>query len=350
MSFQYKRCFLRRIETPSLLINFIMNILTNLNGAVIVNNGFSNSFPISRGTTQGSALSAILFVLCLEGLCCVAISNPDIYGAASIPQLKLSLALLAFADDMNIFTVPQCITAWLNLLSVWGSLSGVTLNIPKSLLNLCSNKNDANILELQQLLLTHPCPEYRDAGLFNPTTNKLGWKIGENADFKLLGILYSFTYQTAEYDFHSENFNVRNSTKLLISFASNTWNLKTPLAPDPRINLASALHNKTDNMFDRLVDLKSLFVSGLIFRFYNCPCPLKTISLNQNQVNVVMLSLAALKTPYVKLNTLFQPPSDGGCNHVSLSSIQKSILYTPLFFSSQDSVTNGSITHTEGTY
>ena len=328
VSFQYIRCFLRRIETPSLLTNFIMHILTNLNGAVIVNNGSSTSFPISRGTTQGSALSAILFVLCLEGLCRVAISNPDIYGAASIPQLKLSLALLAFADDMNIFTVPQCITAWLNLLSDWGSLSGVTLNISKSLLNLWSNikgKNNANILELQQLLLTHPCHEYRAAGIFNSTTNKLGWKIGENADFKLLGILYSFTYQTAEHDFHSENFNVRGSTKLLISFASNTWNLKIPLAPDPRISLASVLYNKSDNMFDRLVDLKSLFVSGLIFRFYNCPCPIKTISLNQNQANVVMLSLAALKTPYVKLNTLFQPPSDGGCNHVSISSIQKSI-------------------------
>ena len=115
VSFQYKRC---RIETPSLLINFIKHILTNLNGAVIVNNGFSNSFPISRGTTQGSALSAILFVLCLEGLCSAAISNPNIYGAVIIPQLKLSLALLAFADDMNIFTVPHCITACLYLLSV----------------------------------------------------------------------------------------------------------------------------------------------------------------------------------------------------------------------------------------
>ena len=95
--------------------------------------------------------------------------------------------------------------------------------------------------------------------------------------------------------------------------------------PDPRINLASTLHSKSDNMFDRLGDLKSLFVSGLIFRFYNCPGSLQIISLNQNQANVVMLSLAALKIPYIKLNTLFQPPSDGGCSLVSLSYIQKSI-------------------------
>ena len=37
----------------------------------------------------------------------------------------------------------------------------------------------------------------------------------------------------------TENVNVRG-TKLLISFASNPWNLKNPLVPDPRINLASA--------------------------------------------------------------------------------------------------------------
>ena len=60
------------------------------------------------------------------------------YGAARIPQLDLSLALLAFADDMNIFTDPQCISAWLSLLYNWGSLSGVTLNIPKCLLNFWS--------------------------------------------------------------------------------------------------------------------------------------------------------------------------------------------------------------------
>ena len=202
VSFQYIHCFLRSIETPNILVNFIMHILTNLNSAVIINNGYSDTFPTSRGTTQGSALSAILFVLCLEGLCCGAISNPDIYGAARLPQLNLSLALLAFADDMNIFTVQQCMSAWLNLLSVWGSLSGVTLNIPKCLLNIWSNtKNAANVTDLQQLLLTHPCPAYRAAGIFNPITNRIGWKKGENEDFKLLGLLYSFKYQISEYDY-----------------------------------------------------------------------------------------------------------------------------------------------------
>ena len=78
-------------------------------------------------------------------------------------------------------------------------------------------------------------------------------------------------------------------------------------------------------MFDRLVDLKTLFVSGLIFRFYNCPCTIKTMISNQNQANVVLLSPAAIKSPYIKLNTLFQSLSNGGCHHVSIQSIQKAI-------------------------
>ena len=111
VSFQYIRSSLRTIDAPNLLVNFIMHIIINLYGAVIINKGYSDTFLItgSRGTTQGSALSAILFVLCLEGLCCVAISSPVLYSAARIPQLNLSLALMAFADDMKIFTVPQCI-------------------------------------------------------------------------------------------------------------------------------------------------------------------------------------------------------------------------------------------------
>ena len=106
---------------------------------------------------------------------------------------------MAFADDMKIFTVPQCITAWLSLLSLWGSISGVILNIPKSLLKFWSfNRIAANVPALQQLLLTHLCPAYRNAGIFNSLTNKSGWRIGENEDLSLLsGQLYSFNYQTS---------------------------------------------------------------------------------------------------------------------------------------------------------
>ena len=86
MSFQYIHDFLKAVDTPNLFISFIMHLLTNLNGAVIINNGYSDIFKISRGTTQSSAsVSAILFVLCLEGLCFVAISNPDRYGCTNTP-------------------------------------------------------------------------------------------------------------------------------------------------------------------------------------------------------------------------------------------------------------------------
>ena len=163
MSFQYVRCFLKNIDTPDLLANFIMHLIINLKGAVIINNGFSDTFTISRGTTQGSALSAILFVLCLEGLCCTAVSNPILYGAVQIPQSNLSLVLLAFADDMKFFTTLQCISAWLSLLSLWGSLSGVTLNIPKCLLNFWSYTcKTENVPTLERLLIANSNPVYKE--------------------------------------------------------------------------------------------------------------------------------------------------------------------------------------------
>ena len=183
--------------------------------------------------------------------------------------------------------------------------------------------NAENVPALENLLLNHSCLAYKAAGIFNLLTNKGGWKISENGDFKLLGLQYNFKTQHSEVDSHDENFNVH--TNLFISFSSNTWSLKNAFLPDPRIKLASALYAASDNMFDRLISLKSFFVSGLIFRFYNCPVSIKILSTIQNQANVVMLSPAVIKSPNIRLITLFQPPSQGGCQHVSLSSIQKSI-------------------------
>ena len=145
----------------------------------------------------------------------------------------------------------------------------------------------------------------------------------QNGAFKLLGIQYSFIPQRPDLDSQDQNFNV--TTNILISFSSNTWELKYPLLPDPRIKHACALFLASDNIFDRLVDLKTLFVSELIFRFYNCPASSTTMYTIQNQANVVMLSHAAINSPYIKLTTLLQPFADGGCNLVSLKSIQKSI-------------------------
>ena len=324
MSHQYINRFLAAIDTPNMLTNFIMHLLTSLNGAIIINNGVSETFQISRGTTQGSALSAILFVLCLEGLCNIAISNPEFYGAVKIPCLKLSLSLLAFADDTKIITTLARVAAWLTLLSRWGALSGVILNIPKCLLNFWSHEpNLENIHALKQLLLTHPCLTYQKAGVFDGNSNKNGWRIVENGPFKLLGVHYNFTPQYPDRDSQDHNFNV--TTNKLISFTSDTWKLKNPISPDPRIKLACALYAASDNMFDRLVDCKTLWVSGLIFRFYNCPTSIKVMLTNQNQANVVLLSHAAIHSPCIKLTTLLQPYADGGCNMVYVQAIQKSI-------------------------
>ena len=122
-----------------------------------------------------------------------------------------------------------------------------------------------NFRALKQLLLSHPYPAYQNAGVFNANTNKSGWIIYENGDSGLLGLQYIFKLQWSDFDSQDQNFNV--TTNILISFSSNPWKLKYLLLPDPRNKLASVLYLASDNIFDRLVDLKPLFVSGLIFRF-----------------------------------------------------------------------------------
>ncbi len=168
ISFQYIRCILENINIPLIMINFIMNLMCNLNGAVIINNGHCASFPISQGTTQGSALSAIIFILCLEGLCKTALDNFSTFGGILIPDIHLIIALLVYADDMMIFTYLTHASQWLSLLFHWGKLSGVIVNISKSLFNFWSNVNlIGKCNQLHHILMNHPCPQYRNAGISN---------------------------------------------------------------------------------------------------------------------------------------------------------------------------------------
>ena len=328
ISFQYIRCILENINMPLIMINLIMNLMCNLSGAVIINNGHCSSFPISQGTTQGSALSAIIFILCLEGLCKFALDNPSIFGAISIPDLHLIIALLAYADDMMIFTYLVHTSQWLSLLSFWGRLSGVTVNISKSLFNFWSNVNLIDKRnQLQHILINHPCPEYRNAGI-SDNINPGGWKIEIQADFKLLGITYSFEFSYSNIFPSNRNrldpYN-HDPTKVLISFTGKSWSPKNPLCPDPRSAAASALYFASDNIFDRVLSIRTLFVSRIMHLFYSCPIPYKILSAIQNNTNVIILSPSAIYSPYIKLVTLFKSFANGGCDHISIDSVQKSI-------------------------
>ena len=51
----------------------------------------------------------------------------------------------------------------------------------------------------------------------------------------------------------------------------------------------------------------------------------KTFSALQNNANVIVLSPSAMHSPYIKLITLFKSFANGGCDHISIDSIQKSI-------------------------
>ncbi len=328
ISFQYIRCLLENINMPLTLIDFIMNLMCNLNGAVIINNGYCSSFPISQGTTQGSALSAIIFILCLEGLCKTASGNPSKFGAIRFPDLCLLIALLVYADDMIVFTYIIHASNWLSLLSHWGTLSGVMVNINKSLFNFWSKENlIPKRLQLQSILLKHPCPQVRNAGI-SDLSNQNGWKIEVQADFKLLGITYSFDFSYSDiYPPYrgKSNLQYHDSAKVLISFTWKSWDPKNPIGPNSRSTLANALYFASENIFDRVLSIRTFFVSRFMHLFYNCPTDSRTLSSLQNNANVIVLSPSAVYSPSIKLTTLFKSYANGGCDHISIDSIQKSI-------------------------
>ncbi len=271
ISFQYIRCILENINTPQIMLDLIINLMCNLNGAIIINNGNSSSFPILQGTTQGSALSAIIFILCLEGLCKTASDNPLTFGAIPLPELDLLIALLAYADDMIVFTYLNYTSQWLSLLSHWGQLSGVMVNIGKSLFNFWSKVNlITKRKQLQDILLSHPCPHYRNAGISN-TINPNGWKIETQADFKLLGITYSFEFSYSDiYPSHRNKIDqqCQDPTKVLISFTGNSWFAKNTLGPDKQLAAAIALYFASDNIFDRVLSIQTFFVSRILHLLY----------------------------------------------------------------------------------
>ena len=142
VSHTYLRKVLTHMRIPPSLINLIMLITTSLSAQVIINDYLTERFPIGRGLPQGSALSAILFILCLEPLLAYARSHPITSTGINIISYletirKAILQYLGYADDVIIpLTTPSQASAWLSHFNLFEILSGLCICLPKSSLNL----------------------------------------------------------------------------------------------------------------------------------------------------------------------------------------------------------------------
>ena len=100
--------------------------------ACLKNNGFiSGCFDINRGIRQGCPVSCLLFMLCVEILSIKIGTNNLLKGYHLGNELK-TIKLAQYADDCILFFNNRAeFCSALNILEVYGNLSGLILNIEK---------------------------------------------------------------------------------------------------------------------------------------------------------------------------------------------------------------------------
>ena len=131
----YVRLILIQIGVPLLTVNWIMECLTSVNFAVLVNGNPSSFFTTSRGIWQGCPLSPLLFILVIEGL---SLLIEDAKRNGKIKGIKISshlfLTHLLFVDDVILFglgTYEEWI-AFKVILDTFCEASGMCINLEKS--------------------------------------------------------------------------------------------------------------------------------------------------------------------------------------------------------------------------
>ena len=99
--------------------------------ACIKNNGyFSENFNISRGIRQGCPVSALMFILCVEILALKIRNSNSLHGFQFNYEKPIKIA--QYADDGVLFLNNRNeMCSALNILEIFGNLSGLILNLEK---------------------------------------------------------------------------------------------------------------------------------------------------------------------------------------------------------------------------
>ena len=125
---------LQKFGFPESFINWVKTLYTDIKGCMMNNGWISSTYTIQRGIRQGCPLSSLIFVLAVEILACRIRQETNIKGF----QLKLdstthSLKISQLADDTTLFLASrQEVSLALNLIEIYGTLSGLKLNRSKT--------------------------------------------------------------------------------------------------------------------------------------------------------------------------------------------------------------------------
>ena len=123
--FMYK--VLNHFNYSNEFIKWITMFNTEITGTVLQVGFLSEFFPIKRGCKQGHQLAPYLFILCAQ-ICEMILTNKSINGIKiRSEEFKIS----QFADDTTIFMdgSESSLQHTLNILEIFGSLSGLKMNL-----------------------------------------------------------------------------------------------------------------------------------------------------------------------------------------------------------------------------
>ena len=90
----------------------------------------SQPMPIERGCRQGDPITPYLFLLVVEVLSCLIVQSPEICG---ITIGDTTFKLTQFADDtLILYGTTKSLQSAMNILEIFGKLSGLKMNCEKS--------------------------------------------------------------------------------------------------------------------------------------------------------------------------------------------------------------------------
>lgn len=123
---------LQRLEVPIVLINFIINLLSERFISIFIDDNNKISRSVWRGLPQGSVLSPLLY---------------NVYTCDLESSLNGSVKVLQYADDLVLYSTNRSIeltgsdlTSALSLLKLWLDSNGLELSVAKSAVVLFTRK------------------------------------------------------------------------------------------------------------------------------------------------------------------------------------------------------------------
>ena len=255
--FMYK--VLNHYNFSSEFIKWINIFNTEITATVLQVGFLSDFFPIKRGCKQGDPIAPYLFIICAQILCEMILTNKNIKGIKiGSDEFKIS----QFADDTTLFMdgSESSLQYTLNVLEIFGSLSGLKMNLSKTRMLWIGKKKG--------------CKEKINCGRL------LNW---DSNNFSLLGITF---------DLNLSNIPLINYNNAIIKIENTivSWK-KRSLTPLGKITVIKSLKlSQLNHLFMSIPLPGKGFCENLNKKLYNFvwddkPEKIKRVILSQNKVN-----------------------------------------------------------------